>query len=137
MRYFIDTSSLFKKYIDEHGSDEFGELVSKASEIAVSPIAWIEMNAAIAKALRRKLLTSENAQRLQSEMRRDFSFFSVLAWNENLENKTVEIIFQHALKTMDAIQLASGFLSDSGIFVTSDRQLYRAAKKTLRHVRFV
>jgi uncharacterized protein len=137
VRYFVDTSSLFKKYIDEPGSDEFGKLVSKASEIAVSPITWIEMNAAIAKALRRKLLTFENAQRLRSEVRRDFSFFSILVWNENLENKAVEIIFQHALKTMNAVQLASGFLSDSDIFVTSDRQLYLAAKKTLRHVRFI
>lgn len=137
MRFFVDTSSLFKKYMDEPGSDEFDELISKSSEIVVSPITWIEVNAAVTRGLRRNYLTAQRAERLRDELKKDFDFFSVIAWNENLENKAVELIREHALKTMDAIQLASGILSDSDIFVTSDRQLHLAAKKTLRHVKFI
>ncbi len=47
MRAFIDTSSLFKKYADEPGADDFESILAETSEIAVSPTAWIEMNAAI------------------------------------------------------------------------------------------
>ena len=134
---FIDTSSLFKKYIDEPGSEEFAQLTLKASEITVSPVTWIEANGIVERRFRNRDLTLERADLLRAELKKDFLYFFVLAWNENLENKAVELIRQHTLKTMDAIQLASGILSDSDIFVTSDRQLHLAAKKAVRHVRFV
>ena len=123
MRVFIDTSSLFKKYTDESGSEDFEKLLSKASEIAVSPVTWIEMNAAIERCLRENALSPEKAGWLRTEVKRDFAYFFLAVWNENLENK--------------AVQLASGVLSDSEIFITSDRQLYRAAKKVFRRVRLV
>ena len=137
MRLFVDTSSLFKKYADEPGSGVFEQLIAKASEIAVSPTTWIEMNGIIQRRLRDKRLTPEKAGWLSAEIKKDFTYFLLVVWNENLENKAVELIHQHALKAMDAIQLASGVLSDSEIFVTSDHQLHRAAKKVIRRVRFV
>ena len=137
MRLFVDTSSLFKKYVNESGSNDFEKLLSKASEIAVSPATWIEMNAAIERCLRSGALTPEKAGWLRAEVKKDFTYFFLVVWNENLENKAVQLIHQHALKTMDAVQLASGILSDSEIFVTSDHPLHRAAKKVIPHVRLV
>ena len=137
MRLFVDTSSLFKKYVDEPGSEAFEQLITKASEIAVSPTTWIEMNSIIERRFRDKHLTLEKAQWLRTEVKKDFSYFSIVVWNKNLENKTVELIRQHTLKTMDAVQLASGVLSELEVFVTSDHPLYLAAKKNFRHVRFI
>ena len=137
MRLFVDTSSLFKKYIDEPGSEDFAQLTLKASEIAVSPVTWIEVNNIVERRFRVGDLTLERAELLRTELKKDFAYFFVLTWNENLENKAVKLVRQHALKTMDAIQLASGLLSDSDIFVTSDRSLHLAAKKAIRHVRFI
>ncbi|MBI4395065.1 MAG: type II toxin-antitoxin system VapC family toxin [Candidatus Omnitrophica bacterium] len=137
MRLFIDTSSLFKKYVDESGSAAFERLLSKAVEIAVSPVTWIEMNAAIERCLRDNILTSEKAEWLRVEAKKDFAYFLLVVWNENLEKKAVQLIHQYALKTMDAVQLAAGILSNAEIFVTSDHQLHRAAKKVMRRVRFV
>lgn len=137
MRLFVDTSSLFKKYVKEPGSQAFEKLLSKASEIAVSPVTWIELNAVIERCLRGKILTSEKAEWLRTEVKRDFTYFSRVVWNENLENKAVEIVRQYALKTMDAVQLAAGLLSGSEIFVTSDLQRHRAARKIIPHVRLI
>ena len=137
MRLFVDTSSLFKKYVEEPGSAVFEQLTAKASEIAVSPATWIEMNSIIERLLRDKRLTPERAEWLGAEIKRDFTYFFLVVWNENLEDKAVDLIRQYALKTLDAVQLASGILSDSEIFVTSDRPLHLAAKKVMRHVRFV
>ena len=97
MRLFVDTSSLFKKYVDEQGSDAFEKLIAKASEIAVSPVTWIEMNAAIERCLRGKHLTPEKAEWLRAEVKKDFTYFFLVVWNENLEKKAVELIRQHAL----------------------------------------
>ncbi len=123
--------------MDESGSDAFEKLLSKASEIAVSPVTWIEMNAAIERCMRTGALTSEKANWLRAEAKKDFTYFFLVLWNENLENKAVQLIRQRTLKTMDAIQLASGILSEAELFVTSDRQLYQAAKKIIRHARLI
>ena len=137
MRLFVDTSSLFKKYVQESGSEAFGRILEKASELAVSPSTWIEMNNVIERRLREKHLTPEKAGWLRAEIKKDFSYFLVVVWNENLEDKAIELTHQHTLKTMDIIQLASGALSGAEIFVTSDRQLHRVAKKVIRDVHFV
>jgi predicted nucleic acid-binding protein len=134
---FVDTSSLFKKYVQERGSQVFEKLLSKASEIAVSPVTWVEMNAVIERYLRTKLLTPQKSGWLRGEIKKDFGYFFLVLWNENLENKAVQFIHEYGLKSMDAIQLAAGVLSESEIFVTSDRQLYSAAKKAVGRARFI
>ncbi len=75
MRAFIDTSSLFKKYVEEDGSKELDLLLQEISEIAVSPVTRIEMNAVIARRLREKSLTAQQADRLKLETHKDFQSF--------------------------------------------------------------
>ncbi len=137
MRLFIDTSSLFKRYVEEPGSEAFGKLFSEASQIVVSPTTWIEINVSLERCLRAKIFSSEKIRWLLTEAKKDFAHFLLVSWNEELETKAVEIVREHWLKTMDAIQLASGILSDSDIFVTSDSRLYQAAKKLIRRARFI
>lgn len=132
MRVFIDTSSLFKKYVEEAGSKELGRLLQDASEVAVSPTAWIEMNAAIARRLRNKSLTTEQATWLTLEARKDFQSFHRVIWSEPLETAATRLVCRYPLSTLDAIQLASGVLSKAEIFVTSDRGLFEEARKEVR-----
>ena len=54
MKLFVDTSTLFKKYVDESGSGDFDKLFGDAAEIIVSPVTRIEMHSAIAKYVREK-----------------------------------------------------------------------------------
>ena len=137
MRVFIDTSSLFKRYVDEAGSDGFQRLMNQASEVVVSPLTWIEMNAAIERRIRDGSLSAEQAKHVRIEAKRDFAYFLKVIWSENLENKAVELIGQYVLKTLDAVQLASGILSKSQVFVTSDEKLFFTAKKIIRHARII
>ena len=137
MRVFVDTSTLFKKYVDEPGSPDFDSLLNKATEIIVSPLTRIEMHAALAKCVREKLLPIEYAEKLRVEIKKDFTFYSRVYWNENLEEKSVEIAQKLSLKTLDAIQLASGVLSGADIFVTSDRRLFEEAGQLIRKTRFI
>ena len=132
MRAFIDTSSLFKKYVDEDGSRELGDLLKDISEIAVSPTTWVEMNAVVARRLREKSLTSQQAAWLTSEARKDFESFHRVVWNDTLETTATRLVVRHPLSTLDAIQLASGVLSKADLFVTSDRGLFEEARKEIR-----
>ena len=137
MKLFVDTSTLFKKYIDETGSGNFDKLFSEATEIIVSPVTRIEMHSAIARYVREKWLSDQNAKKLSIEIKKDFVFYSHVYWNENLEEKSMEIVQELSLKTLDAIQLASGVLSKADLFVTSDRRLFDKASKVIRKARFI
>ncbi len=132
MRAFIDTSSLFKKYVEERGSTELESLLQEVSEIAVSPVTWIEMNAVVAKRVRERLLTLQQATWLKTEIRKDFQSFHCVIWNEALEQRATDLLSRHSLSTLDAIQLASGILSKGDVFVTSDRRLFEQARKEIR-----
>lgn len=132
MRAFIDTSSLFKKYVEEDGSRKLDDLLREISEIAVAPITWVEMNTVVARRLREKSLTPQQAAWLKSEAHQDFQSFHRVIWNEVLEKTTTDLVTQHPLSALDAIQLASGLLSRADLFVTSDRGLFEEAKKKVR-----
>ena len=132
MRAFIDTSALFKKYVDESGAQALERLLQDISEIAVSPVTWVEMSAVIARRVREKSLTSQQAAWLTAEARKDFQGFHRVVWNEALETTATRLVSHYPLSTLDAIQLASGVLSKAEIFVTSDRGLFEEARKEVR-----
>ena len=138
MRAFIDTSSLFKRYVDEPGSAQLEELLDeKFTEIAVSPITWLEVNTVIARKVRERSLTSEQAAWLKSQANMDFQSFYRVIWSDALEKTATEFVGKYVLTTLDAIQLASGILSDSDLFVTSDQGLFKEARKALPKVMYI
>ena len=137
MRAFLDTSSLFKKYVEEHGSNTLDRLLQEISEIAVSPVTWIEINTVVARRLRDKSLTSQQAAWLRAEARKDFQSFHRVIWTDALEQTAIDCASQYALSTLDAIQLAAGVLSKAQLFVTSDRGLFEEAQKALRKVMYI
>ena len=131
----VMAQSLFKllKQRDPHISIDVLAPAWTFSLLACMP----EVNAAIERRLRNNHLTAQKAEWLRSEVKKDFVYFFQVLWNENLENKAVELIRRHSLKTLDAVQLASGVLSDAEMFITSDRPLHLVAKKVLRRAHFV
>ncbi len=137
MKAFIDTSTLFKKYIEEKGTDKFESLLENIFEIIVSPITWLEMNTIIERRLRENTLNKKEASYINIEAKKDFNYFSKVIWNENLERKSIELIKKYPLKTLDSLQLASACLSNTDIFITSDKKLFNIAKKELKKAHFI
>ena len=82
-------------------------------------------------------MSEQDAKKLSIEIKKDFIFYSRVLWNDNLEEKSVEIAQSRSLKTLDAVQLASGVLSKADLFVTSDKRLFDEAGKVIRKTRFV
>ena len=137
MKAFIDTSSLFKKYVDERGSAEFDKLFEIVNDVVVSPVTLVEIESTLAKYTRNRWITVPQADHLRVEIKRDYVYFSTVLWNENLEEKAIQMVHKHALKTLDSIQLASAILSESELFVTSDQKLYQEAKKIVKRAQFI
>ncbi|MDO5577321.1 MAG: type II toxin-antitoxin system VapC family toxin [Fibrobacter sp.] len=137
MRAFIDTSSLFKKYVDEKGADTFNLLLQSITEIIIAPITLLEVNSTIERRLREKSLNSSDADWIEKEFMFDLNFYGVVEFNENLASECIRVIRKYQMKVLDSIQLSSAIVAKPDIFITSDKQLYKIASKELNHIELV
>jgi hypothetical protein len=131
MKFFIDSSALIKRYVEEIGSEKVDDLFTIASEIILSPITKIEIHSTIDRLKCERLLSNKDYSRLTKEIHHDFKYFSVLPFNHQIELQSIHLIEKHHLRTLDSIQLASCLSQKDSIdsFVVSDRKLKMAAKK--------
>lgn len=137
MRAFVDTSALLKKYVEERGSQQLEEALGGVSDLVVSPVTWVELNAAVARHLRRGLLTAQQSSWILSKAETDFGSYSQVVWDEELIEAATKMVFRYPLKTLDAIQLAAGVLSKPDLFLTSDRKLFEETRKVIQGVRYI
>ncbi len=134
MKIFLDTSALFKRYVDEPGSDQLEELLDQAQGIAVSPITRLELFSALARRLREKSIKASEGKKIMEEIDKDIPSFNIVDWNEEFETTAINFVAQHHLKTLDALQLSAGSLSSCEVFATSDKILAKAAQKRFKKV---
>lgn len=137
MKAFIDTSTLFKKYLYEKGSEELLGLLKKVSLIIVSPITLIESHSIINRLVQEKNLTGQEAVMIKKELSIDFNYFDIVKFNETLQEKSLKLLSSYRLRSLDSIQLASGILSEADVVVTSDSNLCYHAKKEKLKVEFI
>jgi uncharacterized protein len=137
VRAFVDTSSLFKKYVEENGADEFNRLLDSVFDIIVSPVTIIELHSILERRLREKTIVLADAQWVEKEFQADYQYFGVVEWNETLLQESIRVVRRHQLRVLDGIQLASGLLAGPSLFITSDRKLYDAALKELPSVNLI
>jgi uncharacterized protein len=137
MRAFIDTSTLFKKYVDERGSEEFNKILDSVSEIIVSPITLLEINSVIERRLRERTLKPADGKWIYNEFLTDYDFFAVVRWNDDLVKESVRIIRTYQIRVLDAIHLSAALISKASLFLTSDKRLYESAKNEISDIRFI
>jgi len=137
MRAFIDTSSLFKKYVNEKGADTFDTLLQSVSEIIIAPITLLEINSIIERRIREKRLNIADATWIEKEFMFDFGFYGVIEFNDHLISECIRVIRMYQMKVLDGIQLSSAIIAKPDVFIVSDKQLYESAVKELKRVEFV
>ena len=131
MIYFFDTSALIKRYVQEKGSNIVDNLMESADEIFISAITRIESISAARRLLEERSLSKSDFSIFKDNLASDFPFFTVVDFSEYIENKAIELIEKHQIKTLDAIQLACclAVKEDIDHLVTSDVKLERTASE--------
>ena len=137
MRAFIDTSSLFKKYIEENGSKKLEELLGSVSEIIIAPITILEVNSILERRLKEKSINSLDAKWIEKEFLLDYDYFGIIEFNDDLVRECIRVVRRYQLKVLDGIQLSSAIFSRPQLFIVSDLRLFEAAKKEMPLVEFV
>ena len=133
MKAFIDTSSLFKRYVPtETRAADLRSFLVTVDTITVSPTYLIEMTSICQRLVRDRLLTPKKARALLSEIQQDHQYFDVVVWSPVLESCAIAMTKKYPLKTLDSIQIAAAALSQSDVYVTSDARLHESFKKEFR-----
>jgi predicted nucleic acid-binding protein len=130
MRVFFDTSSLFKLYHYEDGTEELMRLFTEIGieTIYLAEITKIEFSSVVWKKCRKNEIDESLACQLIESFERDSVKFSYVPEGHVLRNQAHGLIGKHwkkGLRTLDSIQLASALKvkAQIGLFLTSDKLL--------------
>ncbi len=136
MIFYVDTSALLKRYLDESGSEKMKSLFESATTIIVSSISQIECTSALQRLLRTKYINSEKYELLKKEIALDHSFFEIIEFDSHLIDLSIKLMEKYPLKPLDTIQLASGLqvIKQIDSFVLADDQLKKYALKEGLHI---
>jgi predicted nucleic acid-binding protein len=141
MTLYLDTSSLFKLYVDESGSDDVRQDLAEAETVATSAVSYAEARAAFARLRRDGQLTPAMFFAVKRDFDADWSSLAIIEPTVSLCRAAGELAERHGLRGCDSIHLAT-FLQLAGErrasetrFSSFDRQLSRAAILALRAMR--
>ncbi len=139
--YFLDSSALVKRYVNEKGSGWIKEITDPqtGNTIVISRITWVEVLSAFTRLQRENKIDPANVTRMIQTFRYDWDTgYKVIETGRGIIEKAGEYIRKHPLRAYDSVQFASAmtlysfFLhTESGvfIFVSADDRLITAARQ--------
>ena len=131
---YLDASALVKRHVDERGSRETLEFAARAEVVATSLISRAEVAAALAKAVRAKLLDEDEAREAQRSFAAQWPDIARIPITEALVSRAGTLAWDYGLRGYDAVQLASAVLFQESLgttvrLATFDKQLWDAARR--------
>ena len=131
---YLDASALVKRYVAERGSRETCELSARADVVATSLVSRAEVAAALAKAVRLRIVAPESGRQAQRAFASQWPDIAKVPVTEALVSRAEALAWDFALRGYDAVQLASALtwqevVGTEIILATFDRQLWDAGKK--------
>lgn len=131
---YFDASALVKRHVEERGSRETLDFAASAEVVATSLISRAEVAAALAKAVRAKLLAQDEARQAQRAFAAQWRDLARIPVTEALVSRAEVLAWEYALRGDDAIQLASAVLFQESLgtavrLATFDKQLWDAARR--------
>jgi predicted nucleic acid-binding protein len=134
--YFIDTSSLFKRYIYEPGTEKLDILMSKKAFFYISNLTIVEI---VSNLKRKKDIANEIDKNIYLNIKREFfndissGLLKMVDFASDIIINTIKILDAEYITPIDSIQISSAIYLKNEIgstfFVCSDRKLGALAQK--------
>jgi prolyl-tRNA synthetase len=129
---YLDTSSLIKLDLLEQGWPEVRALVTKATSVATSLVAYAEGRATLARAKRDRRLTAAELRTATASFEARWASYAVTDVTEALVRLAGGLAEKHFLRGLDSIHLASALtlqaeLGEAITFSTADERQLAAA----------
>jgi predicted nucleic acid-binding protein len=135
---YLDTSSLVKLYVAEPGSDAVRQLVSAASVVATSTIAYTETRAALARRRRERALRPRAFASAKKTFDAEWPKYFTVDVTSALCRQAGEFAERYRLRAYDSVHLAAfaEIAREAGVrntrFSSFDDALTRAARSLRR-----
>ena len=139
MIYFLDTSALLKRYIEEKGSAYIRRLLALSHEsFHQSFLTPLELTSAVYRQHRAGLLSHEELTQLLNAYRvHTREQYATILHSDSLMSQAATLITQHPLRTLDAIQLAAALNLRTSLpvnappftFLSADDRLVAVARR--------
>jgi predicted nucleic acid-binding protein len=111
--YYLDSSAWIKRYLHEDGSSFVTRLFRSKEHLACSILGLVEVNATVARRVKRGDLSEDDFSQLSIEIRMDWQLFYQLPVFPQVTSSAVMLAREEALRGMDALHLASAiYLSE-------------------------
>lgn len=135
MILYLDSSALVKRYVQEPGSEEVARALGDAVLTGTVMLTRVEVAAALAKAVRVKALTQDEAWLGLQAFREEWPDLVLLQVTDLLINRADNLAWEEQLRGYDALQLAAAVLwqemmGEQVTFSTFDQQLWAAAQRS-------
>lgn len=104
---YMDTSALFKRYVEEHDSEAVLARIDEAPAVGTAVITRVEVAAALAKAVRVQRLGRNEAEDAKQAFLGDWDDFTRIGVTEALVGRAGDLAWHHNLRGYDAAQLAA------------------------------
>ncbi len=120
MNIFLDTSTLFKLYHTEVGTEKIDKIFveNDVKEIYLSGITKIEFNSVVWRKVRMQEISEEQAKELTKSFTEDYKLYNFVEVNNTLIKKAQQLVTKYGkigLRTLDSIQLTSAILVKKNI----------------------
>jgi len=129
--YFFDTSALVKRYHLEAGSERINAIFDDQDNVLIiSELALVEMASALQRKRNRGEITLQAMNDALAQFANEvLSDLIVAGFRSGFIQQARDLVLQHGLRTLDALQLtsASEFRTLSPVFVCADAGLRRSA----------
>lgn len=107
MILYLDTTALAKLFVVEPGAESLGRAVAQAAAVATHLIAYAEMRATFARAVRMGRVDGAALPALIIEFERRWASIEVLAVTEPLVRRAGDLAERHGLRGYDSMHLAA------------------------------
>ena len=134
--FFLDTSALIKRYVDEEGTSQIVGLPDRldGGTLIILDVALLESRSAVRRREREGDIPAVDADRILKQIEEDAaSSFLVQPSTAAVVEDAARLIDRHPLKAYDALQLAGCLMARRGTpapvtFVCADTRLCDAAR---------
>ena len=132
MRIYLDTSALAKAYLTEVASDTVRSLIAQASHTYISSLNVTELRCMLARRVRSGHFAADVETRLWAAFQADianevFELYPVQSTAYVEAAALIDRINPTPLRTLDALHLCIAEHLEPDRFITTDRQLAKAA----------
>lgn len=137
MKVFFDSSALVKRYVPEKGTDAVLALCQEAGELGLSVICYPEIISALCRLRREKRIDGPGYVAAKQGIAEDLRDVVLCSITETTVLQAIFLLEANTLRAMDAFHIAAALEWEADLFVSSDLQQFKAARKAGLTVRSI